>query len=178
MAKKKLQFKVGDFVEGTKYPDTDRPWHVFGLIGKVGESQRISYLDLEKSSFLGIYKGQKVEKGSANAFYHDRDSFRKLSIKEVLNRLQSTWDEFEEEIFRSEHKYGMDELRFVFKMSYFNSASSKYFIHILRSLKNIENKGIPVRIEWHYEEGDEKMMEDGEDLAEAVEFEFEYHEMD
>ena len=86
-------------------------------------------------------------------------------------------NEFEEEVFRSDHKYAMDELRLVFKMSYFNSSSSKYFIHILRCLKNIENKGIQVRIEWHYEEGDEKMMEDGEDLAEAVDLEFEYHEM-
>ena len=86
-------------------------------------------------------------------------------------------NEFEEEVFRSDHKYGMDEFLFSFKMSYFNSASSKYFLQMLRSLKNIVNKGIPIRIEWHFEEGDEKMMEDGEDLAEAVDLEFEYIEM-
>jgi len=49
---------------------------------------------------------------------------------------------------------------------------------MLRHIKNLIDQGIEIRIDWYYEEGDEKMMEDGEDLAEAVELEFNYIEIE
>ena len=49
---------------------------------------------------------------------------------------------------------------------------------MLRHIKNLMNHGIEIKIDWYYEEGDEKMMEDGEDLAEAVDLEFNYIEME
>ncbi len=69
-------------------------------------------------------------------------------------------------------------LKLIFNMSYYNTSSSKYLIQILKSIKNVMNYGISLNVEWHYEEGDEKMREDGEDLAEAVEIPFEYIEED
>ncbi len=45
-------------------------------------------------------------------------------------------------------------------------------------MKNLNDKGINITIDWYYEEGDEKMMEDGEDLAAAVELEFNFIEME
>jgi len=63
-------------------------------------------------------------------------------------------------------------------MSYFNSSSSKFIIQILRHVKNLKDHGLDLIIDWYYEEGDEKMMEDGEDLAESVELEFNYIEME
>ncbi len=86
--------------------------------------------------------------------------------------------EFEEQVLRSENRYGIQELNVSFKMSYFNSSSSKYIIQMLRHIKNLISGGIGTRIEWYYEEGDEKMMEDGEDIAEAVELEFNYIELE
>jgi hypothetical protein len=86
--------------------------------------------------------------------------------------------DFEEALLRSEYKYGLNDLRLSFKLSYFNSSSSKYMIMILRQIKSLVEKDIPVSIEWYFEEGDDKMMEDGEDLAEAVDLEFSYIEMD
>jgi len=77
---------------------------------------------------------------------------------------------------RSEFKYEVSELNFVIKLSYFNSSSSKYLIMMLRHLKNLIDAGIQVKIDWYFEEGDEKMQEDGEDIAAAVDLEFNYIE--
>ena len=79
---------------------------------------------------------------------------------------------------RSEFKYEITELIFAIKLSYCNSSSSKYLIMMLRHMKNLIEAGIQVKIDWYFEEGDEKMQEDGEDLAEAVDLEFNYLEME
>ena len=78
---------------------------------------------------------------------------------------------------KPEYKYELPELRFTFKMTYFNSGSSKYMIQILRTLRNLTRIGVDVNIDWYYEEGDDKMQDDGEDLAEAVELNFNYIEV-
>ncbi len=87
-------------------------------------------------------------------------------------------EKLEESILnRSEFKYDLSELNLVLKLLYFNSSSSKYLIMMLRHIKNMMDAGIRVKIDWYFEEGDDKMKEDGEDLAEAVELEFNYIEM-
>jgi hypothetical protein len=85
-------------------------------------------------------------------------------------------ERLEESILKSGSRYEFQDLHLVFQLSYFNSASSKYIIQMLRHVKNLLNHGINIMIDWFYEEGDDKMMEDGEDLAEAVELEFNYIE--
>jgi hypothetical protein len=85
---------------------------------------------------------------------------------------------FEESLLKSGHKYEFQEIRLIFQLSYFNSASSKYIIQMLHHIKNLLDKGIDIQIDWYYEEGDDKMMEDGEDLADAVDLEFNYIEME
>ena len=78
---------------------------------------------------------------------------------------------------KPEYKYELPELRSSFKMTYFNSGSSKYMIQILRTLRNLTRIGVDVNIDWYFEEGDDKMQDDGEDLAEAVELNFNYIEV-
>jgi hypothetical protein len=78
---------------------------------------------------------------------------------------------------RPEYKYEIPELRFSFKMTYFNSGSSKYIIQILRILRNLIRMGVNVKIDWYFEEGDDKMQDNGEDFAEAVELDFNYIEV-
>lgn len=85
---------------------------------------------------------------------------------------------FEDSLLKSGKKYEVQNFRFIFKMSYFNSSSSKYIIQMLHHIKNLKDHGIEIIIDWYYEEGDEKMMEDGEDLAEAVALEFNYIELE
>jgi len=53
---------------------------------------------------------------------------------------------------------------FNFKLSYFNTASSKIILDILMKLEGIAN----IAIKWHYPSDDEDMMEAGEEYADIV----------
>ncbi|MCD6366119.1 MAG: DUF1987 domain-containing protein [Bacteroidales bacterium] len=62
---------------------------------------------------------------------------------------------------------------FVFKMNYFNTASSKLLLDILIRLEEMIADGKNVIVHWYYDEDDEDMMEAGEEYAEIVEVPFE-----
>jgi hypothetical protein len=64
----------------------------------------------------------------------------------------------------------------VFKvdLEYFNSSSAKFLFDIFNQLKDINNDGIPVIIEWHYDAEDTDLREAGEDLSLICEIEFSY----
>ena len=79
---------------------------------------------------------------------------------------------------KTELKYHLTDLKFTIKLSYFNSSSSMYLIMMLKHIKNLIDGGVNAVVDWYYEEGDDKMMEDGEDLADAVDMEFNFIEME
>jgi hypothetical protein len=62
---------------------------------------------------------------------------------------------------------------FNFKLSYFNTASSKLLLDILMKLEDLHKSGKEVLIKWHYPEDDEDMQEAGEEYADIVEVPFE-----
>ncbi len=61
----------------------------------------------------------------------------------------------------------------VFKMNYFNTASSKLLLDILIRLEKMYADGKDVSVHWYYDENDEDMMEAGEEYAEIVDVPFE-----
>jgi hypothetical protein len=60
-----------------------------------------------------------------------------------------------------------------FKMSYFNTASSKIILDILMKLENITSTGSDFKIKWFYQTSDSDMKEAGEEYAEILEIPFE-----
>lgn len=63
---------------------------------------------------------------------------------------------------------------FVFKLEYFNTASSKIILDILMKLEEIRNDNkVDINIEWHYMNGDDDMQEAGDEYKELVEIPFE-----
>jgi hypothetical protein len=68
------------------------------------------------------------------------------------------------------------ESTFVFKMTYFNTASSKIILDILMRLEELHEDGKNITVEWHYEEDDEDMQEAGEEYSEIVEVPFKFIE--
>lgn len=70
---------------------------------------------------------------------------------------------------------GLNKIWMEFRLAYFNSASSKLIIEILNQLKQYKNFGIDLEVSWYYDEGDEQMRDDGEELAEACDLEFFYY---
>lgn len=62
---------------------------------------------------------------------------------------------------------------FNFKLTYFNTASSKLLLDILMKLEEMHEKGNNILIRWHYPEDDEDMAEAGEEYADIVDVPFE-----
>lgn len=61
---------------------------------------------------------------------------------------------------------------FIFKMKYFNTASSKMILDILMILEEINESGKEVLVKWYYPEQDEDMQEAGEEYADIVDIPF------
>ncbi|HOP04280.1 MAG TPA: DUF1987 domain-containing protein [Tenuifilaceae bacterium] len=62
---------------------------------------------------------------------------------------------------------------FIFKLVYFNTASSKLLLDILMKLEQMHEDGKEVLIRWFYPEDDEDMQEAGEEYADIVDIPFE-----
>jgi len=56
----------------------------------------------------------------------------------------------------------------IFKMDYFNTATSKKFHKIFHSLEELHRQKKNIMIHWHYLEIDEDMMEAGQAFSEMV----------
>ena len=56
----------------------------------------------------------------------------------------------------------------IYKMSYFNTSSSKLILDMMRKYANMYQEGHDIEIHWYYTEDDEDMLEAGEIYAERV----------
>ncbi len=61
-----------------------------------------------------------------------------------------------------------EKTTFVFKMDYFNSASSTRILEMLYTLDKLYNSGRKVIIQWHYLEIDDDMLESGKEFSEMI----------
>jgi hypothetical protein len=61
----------------------------------------------------------------------------------------------------------------IFKLVYFNTASSKLLLDILMKLEEMHEDGKDVLVKWFYPEDDEDMQEAGEEYADIVDVPFE-----
>ena len=66
-------------------------------------------------------------------------------------------------------------IRLNFRLTYCNSASAKFLLSIMEKLKTFSDLGIGFEINWYYDAGDDLMLEDGRDLAEALNMSFNFH---
>jgi hypothetical protein len=68
----------------------------------------------------------------------------------------------------------LDKTVFDFKLSYYNTATSKILMMLMQRLEELANDGNDVLVRWHYLEDDEDMQESGEDYSEMVDVKFEF----
>jgi hypothetical protein len=81
--------------------------------------------------------------------------------------------EFYQPVIEWIKEYGnapLAETIFVFKLEYFNTASSKLILDILTALEDVEG----AKIHWYFYEDDEDMEEAGEEFSELVDLEFDF----
>jgi len=57
-----------------------------------------------------------------------------------------------------------------FKLEYFNTASSRYILDILKRLRAIDTPNNEVTINWFYDEVDEDILEIGQDFGSIIKF--------
>lgn len=85
--------------------------------------------------------------------------------------------DFYESIFSWINEYANNpnsETHIVFKMEYFNTASSKCFLEILKAFQAIQSADkSKVLALWYYEEEDEDMKEEGETLCDLAKIAYE-----
>jgi hypothetical protein len=65
-----------------------------------------------------------------------------------------------------------------FAFEYFNTSSSKCLFDVFKKLAKIQSKGVNLVINWFYEEGDEDMMEAGEDYSDLLDLDFNFLEIE
>lgn len=83
-------------------------------------------------------------------------------------------EEFANEL-RKGHSYtDKNPLKIKLDLEYFNSSSAKFLFDIFAQLRDLNTDGVPVDIEWHYDEEDIDLREAGEDLSLLCEMPFRY----
>ena len=70
-------------------------------------------------------------------------------------------------------KSPLDNTVFNFKLTYFNTASSKVILDILTQFEEMIEDGHQVLVRWHFPEEEEDMQEAGEEFADMVDVPFE-----
>jgi len=61
-----------------------------------------------------------------------------------------------------------------FRLEYFNTSSSKCILDILDLLEEYQNQSGKVEINWFYREGDDDILENGEEFAEDLSIPFNF----
>jgi len=73
---------------------------------------------------------------------------------------------------------GGDEFTANIAFEYFNTSSSKCLFDVFKRISKIESSGKTISINWYYEEGDDDMMEAGEDYSDLLDLDFNFHEIE
>jgi hypothetical protein len=55
-----------------------------------------------------------------------------------------------------------------FRLEYFNSSSAKALMNIFQLLESAAEDGTEIKVNWYYQEGDDTMLESGEDFSEDL----------
>lgn len=64
--------------------------------------------------------------------------------------------------------------KMIFKLTYYNTSSSKIILNILNILKEIHRNGKNVEVVWQFREEDEDMIDAGEDYSAATRLPFSF----
>ena len=75
-------------------------------------------------------------------------------------------------------EYDQKTLKFIIKLTYYNTSSSKMLFDLLMTLQKHKDSGQDLTIEWHYDSLDDDLEEDIQDLIDSAEVDIELVEID
>ncbi|NOZ47220.1 MAG: DUF1987 domain-containing protein [Chlorobi bacterium] len=87
-------------------------------------------------------------------------------------------DNYGKEVLASSNKADFEKkpINLTLKMNYFNSSSAKFLLDVIVEVHKFHLAGYNIVINWFYDEGDDDMLETGEDLSDMVDFPFNFIE--
>jgi hypothetical protein len=115
---------------------------------------------VELSSQTGVFEISGVSRPENGAVFYAR-------IIEWLNAFELACAEA--------GRWPVDKIIMNFRLTYCNSSSTKYIFQILEILLSWKRFGIVPEVNWYYDESDDKMRDDGQDLADALDSAFNFY---
>jgi hypothetical protein len=101
---------------------------------------------------------------------------RPENVQEFYNPAIKWLDDYEKEILSAIDAPAKMQLKITFHFSYFNSSSSKMLLQLLTFFAKQQDNGFKVIVDFYYDEGDDQMLEDGEELQEILGIPFNFIE--
>jgi len=83
-------------------------------------------------------------------------------------------DEYNDSVLSNNINFNKSLLTVNLRMTYFNSASSKFLLDILLEFMKYHSKGNDVEINWFYEDGDDEIQESGEEISDMLGYPFNF----
>lgn len=83
-------------------------------------------------------------------------------------------EEYNDNVLSQNINFSKSLLTLNLKMTYFNSASSKFLLDILLEFMKFMSKGNKIEVNWYYEEGDDEILESGEEIADMLGYTFNF----
>ncbi len=83
-------------------------------------------------------------------------------------------EEYNDHVLSQNISFNKSLLTLNLKMTYFNSASSKFLLDILLEFMKFMSKGNKIEVNWYYEEGDDEILESGEEIADMLGYTFNF----
>lgn len=83
-------------------------------------------------------------------------------------------EEYNERVLSLNINFDKSILTINMKMTYFNSASSKFLLDILLEFMKFHSKGNKVEINWYFEDGDDEIQESGEEISDMLGYPFNF----
>ncbi len=116
----------------------------------------------------------KGEKGTYFVPHVNFDAETGICTLEGESYLEDTWDFYKRLVdwLRAYSETGRS-ITFNFKLTYFNTSSSKGILEVLEYLKEYEGLGGVLNIMWYYPKDDEDILEEAEDFIEDTQLDME-----
>lgn len=119
-----------------------------------------------------------------NLLFIEKDDSPKVNFIHETGKLEISGKSLPEDVFSFYkpilewlNQYALEsfsETEFTFKLTYFNTASSKLLLDILTILEKMKDTGKKVHVNWYYPEYDEDMRDAGIEYSEMVDVPFKH----
>jgi len=125
---------------------------------------------------MDTYKIGKTENTPEVELNHETGIFEIKGISRPEN-VQDFYDPILEWLENYLKESKNTSLIFNLYLEYFNSSSAKYILIVLKKMIKFIENGINVTVNWSYDNGDEDMLEVGEEMQSLVKFKFNFIEL-